>query len=70
MADFYDINDKDIESIVNYLRIFQPEDANREFATEFLKYLKLTYRRAGRIDPDELEKQLEAYNKSRTNKEG
>lgn len=68
MADFYDINDKDIESMVNYLHIFQPEDANREFAVEFLKYLKLTARRTGRIDPDELEKQLEAYNKS--NKEG
>lgn len=68
MADFYDINDKDIESMVNYLRIFQPEDANREFATEFLKYLKLTARRTGRINPEELEKQLEAYNKS--NKEG
>ena len=64
MADFYDINDKDIESMVNYLRIFQPEDANMEFATEFLKYLKLTARRTGRIDPDELEKQLEAYKKS------
>ena len=64
MADFYDINDKDIESMINYLRIFQPEDANRGFATEFLKYLKLTARRTGRIDPDELEKQLEAYNKS------
>jgi hypothetical protein len=68
MANFYDINDKDIESMVNYLRIFQPKDANKEFATEFLKYLKLTARRTGRIDPDELEKQLEAYNKS--NKEG
>lgn len=68
MADFYDINDKDIDSMVNYLRIFQPEDANREFATEFLKYLKLTARRTGQIDPGELEKQLEAYNKS--NKEG
>ncbi len=69
MEDFYDINDKDIESMVNYLRIFQPEDANKEFATEFLKYMKLTTRRTGRIDPDELDKQLEAYNKSRTNKE-
>lgn len=70
MNDFYDINDKDTESMVNYLRIFQPEDANREFATEFLKYLKLTARRTGRTDPDELEKQLEAYNRSRSNTEG
>lgn len=63
MADFYDINDKDIESMVNYLRIFQPEDATREFAVEFLKYLKLGVRRTGFTDPDELHKQLEAFNK-------
>ena len=61
MSDFYEINDKDIESMLNYLRIFQPEDATREFATEFLKYLKLTYRKTGQLDPDELHEQLEAY---------
>lgn len=68
MQDFYDINDKDIDTMLNYLRIFQPEDATREFATEFLKYLKLTYRKTGQINPGELEKQLEAYNKSKSHK--
>lgn len=66
MADFYDINDKDIERMLNYLRIFQPEDANREFATEFLKYLKLTVRRTGFTEPDELYKQLEAFKNSKS----
>jgi hypothetical protein len=47
MEDFYDTNDKDIDTMLNYLPIFQPEDANREFAVEFLKYLKLTYRKTG-----------------------
>lgn len=70
MEDFYDINEKDIEGMLNYLHIFQPEDATREFAEEFLKYLKLGYRKAGRIDPDELPKQLEAFRKSRPNQEG
>lgn len=65
MADFYDINEKDIESVVNYLRIFQPEDANHDFAIEFLKYMKLTTRRTGRIDPEELERQLEGFKKTR-----
>jgi len=68
MEDFYETNDKDIDTMLNYLRIFQPEDATREFATEFLKYLKLTYRKTGQINPDELEKQLEAYNNQKPHK--
>jgi hypothetical protein len=70
MTDFYDINEKDIKGVVNYLRVFQPEDANREYATEFLKYMKLSARRTGFIDPDELEKQLEAFKESKLNEDG
>lgn len=69
MNDFYDINDKDIESMVNYLRIFEPENANREYAIEFLKYLKLSTRRIGFNDPDELHKQLEVFKKSKLDEE-
>ena len=69
MNDFYEINDKDIDGMLNYLRIFQPEDATREFAIEFLKYLKLTYRKAGQLDPDELHKQLEAYKRAKVSNE-
>jgi len=70
MTDFYDINDKDIEGVLNYLRIFEPENANREYATEFLKYMKLGARRTGLTNPDELDKQLEAFKKSKLNEEG
>jgi len=70
MENFYQVNDKDIESMVNYLRIFQPQDANREYATEFLKYIKLSTRRTGLTEPDELYKQLEAFKKVKLNKEG
>lgn len=69
MKDFYDVNDKDIESVLNYLRIFEPENATREYATEFLKYMKLSARRTGFTDPDELDKQLEAFKKSKSNEE-
>jgi hypothetical protein len=69
MTDFYDINDKDIHSMLNYLRIFEPENANREYAAEFLKYMKLGVRRTGFTNPDELYKQLEAFRKSKLNKE-
>lgn len=70
MADFYKINGKDIEGMLNYLRIFEPENATREYAAEFLRYLKLGYRRTGRIDPDELPELLKAFKKSKTNQEG
>lgn len=70
MADFYDINDKDIDGMLNYLRIFEPENATREYAVEFLKFLKLGYRRTGRFDPDELPELLKDFKKSRPNQEG
>ena len=35
--------EKDIESVVNYLRIFHPEDANREFAVELLECFDFVY---------------------------
>mgnify|MGYP001037947003 CR=1 FL=1 len=69
MADFYDINDEDIDKMLNYLRIFEPDNATSEYATEFLKYLKLGARRKGRFDPDELPELLKTFQKSKSNKE-
>ena len=40
----YQITEKDVEATVNYLRIFHPENANREFAVEMLEYLKASYK--------------------------
>jgi hypothetical protein len=60
----YEINEKDIESTINYLRIFHPENANRDFAIEFLKYWKAIYRRVGATDPDALEDYYQAFQKS------
>jgi hypothetical protein len=70
MEDFYDTNDKDIEGVLHYLRIFEPENANREYATEFLKYMKLSARRTGFTNPDELDKQLAAFKKSKLSEGG
>lgn len=67
MADFYDINDKDIDGMLNYLRIFEPENAIREYAIEFLKFLKLSYRRTGRFEPDELPELLKDFKNSKQN---
>jgi len=62
----YKINEKDIESTINYLRIFHPENANREFAIEFLKYWKAIYHRIGATDPDALDKLYEAFEQSKS----
>lgn len=70
MEDFYEISDKDIDGMLSYLRIFEPENATQEYAVEFLKYLKIGYRRTGRVDPDELPELLKAFKKSKTNQEG
>lgn len=67
MDGFYEISDKDIEGMLNYLSIFEPENATREYATEFMKFWKRTYRKTGRIDPDELPELLKAFKKSQGN---
>ncbi|MGB3945906.1 MAG: hypothetical protein WBK76_03655 [Candidatus Saccharimonadales bacterium] len=37
----YEINEKDIDSVLNYMRIFDPENATSEKAIEFLEYLRV-----------------------------
>ena len=62
MADMsdYEITEKDIESMVNYLRIFHPENANRDFAVEMLNYLKATSHRLAQSSSEMLETLYEA----------
>ncbi|QQR52536.1 hypothetical protein IPG36_00160 [bacterium] len=51
----YQITEKDVEATVNYLRIFHPENANREFAVEMLEYLKASYKRIAHTNPEILD---------------
>ncbi len=69
MAERYEINEKDIESMVNYLRVFHPENANRDFAIEMLKYLKAGYHRLALTDPDALDDLYEAFEQSKTSRQ-
>ncbi len=57
----YEITEKDIENTVKYLRIFHPENANKEFAVELLQYFKSAYHRLAVTDPDALEELYAAY---------
>ena len=60
----YQITEKDVEATVNYLRIFHPENANREFAVEMLEYLKASYHRLALTNPDALDELYDAYSMS------
>lgn len=61
----YEINEKDIQSMVKYLEVFHPENANHEFAEEMLRYLKAASRRLATSDPDTLDKLYEEFQRSR-----
>lgn len=61
----YKITEKDIDAMVNYLRIFHPENANREYAVELFKYLKATARRMAFTEPEALNKIYDDYESSK-----
>lgn len=63
----YEITEKDIEGMLKYLRVFHPENANRDYAVEMLEYLKATFHRLAFTDPDALDELYTAFEKSRTN---
>lgn len=62
----YKITEQDIEGMLNYLRVFHPENANRGFAVEILHYMKASYRRMALTDPDALDDLYEAFQKSKS----
>ncbi len=65
MTEEYHITEKDIEGMLQYLKIFHPERANREDAKEILEYMKASYHRLAMTDPEALNKLLEEFEKSK-----
>lgn len=61
----YEITEEDIQGMLRYLKAFHPENANREFAEEMLRYLKAASRRLALTDPDALNELYEAFQKER-----
>lgn len=59
----YKITDEDIESVVRWLKINDPENANPEFARQMLEGARSMFREMGRVDEDFLHKALEDYKK-------
>jgi hypothetical protein len=62
MAKKYEINDQDIESVINFLKINDPENATREKAIELLQDLQRGFHGIAHDNPDlllKLQKELD-----------
>lgn len=57
----YQINEKDIDSVLNYLKIFDPENATPEMAIELLEYLQATFHTMSHEDPEKLKEMYEDF---------
>lgn len=52
----WEINEKDIDGVLNYLRTNVNKDATPEMAIAILEHMQATYHQIGHDDPDLLEK--------------
>lgn len=67
MTKRYEISAEDIGSMVNYLKVFDPSNANDDFAAAFLSYLKDTYRQLSIDDEPQLTNLLLEFKNSSKN---
>ena len=61
----YQLNEKDIDGVINYLKIFDPENATPEMAIELLEYMQATYHNTSHEDPEQLKKMYEDLQKQK-----
>ncbi len=59
---------KDIESMVNYLKIHKPESATPEYAAAMLDFMQTKLHELALNDPEELLNLYETYQKQDTDK--
>jgi len=62
----YQITDEDIDTLVRYLAVYHPENANREYAQRMLESTKSALHQIAVNNPDDIEalyEQVEASNK-------
>ena len=61
----YEINEKDIDSVINYLKIFDPERATPENAIDFIEYLRTGVHELAHNNPEKLEQLYLAFSKQK-----
>lgn len=63
MSNGYQINEKDIDQVLNYLKIHDPEHATPEMAIAFLEFYKAKFHEMAHTDLDKLEDLYEEFKK-------
>jgi hypothetical protein len=61
----YQINEKDIESVMNFLKFTDPEHATPEMAIDILEHLQVSVHNMNDFDPDTLVKIYEEIQKEK-----
>ena len=67
MSDNYELNEKDIDSVIRFLKIHDPEHATPEIAIAFLEHMKATLHTIGQENPNQLEELYEDFKLKRSN---
>lgn len=60
----YDISEEDAQKVITYLKFHDPENANREYAIEFIQAMQITSNEIARSD-EELAKAIEEFTKKK-----
>ena len=60
----YDISEEDVQKVITYLKFHDPENANREYAIEFIEAMQVTSNEIARTD-EELAKAIEEFTKKK-----
>lgn len=66
IPDDYELNEKDIDSTINWLKIVDAENANPETAIDFLIYLRTVVHQEWHDNPKGLEKFYSDYRASKS----
>jgi hypothetical protein len=60
----YDISEEDVQKVITYLKFHDPENANREYAIEFIEAMQVKSNEIARTD-EELAKAIEEFTKKK-----
>jgi len=65
MTDEYEINEKDIETVLQFLKLTDPEHATPDIAIALLEYMKAAFHKMALEDPEMLQKMYEELKNER-----
>lgn len=67
MSDGYELNEKDIDIVIRFLKIHDPEHATPEMAIALLEHMQATFHTMAQDNPELLEELYEDFKKKRQN---